>query len=77
MLLIGGIAAAVMLVFAEPLTRLYLSADDPNVSAVLAHSIELLQLMLPAYVLCGVMETIVGALRGLGISIRHPAMLEQ
>ena len=68
-LLIGGIAAAVMLVFAEPLTRLYLSADDPNVSAVLAHSIELLQLMLPAYVLCGVMETIVGALRGLGYSL--------
>ncbi len=66
---IGALIGQTMLIFGEPMSLMYISADDPNKTEVLSVTLDLLKLMLTTYVLCGVMETFSGALRGLGFSI--------
>ena len=68
-LVIGTLIGQIMLIFGEPLSLMYIDANDPNKDIVLEKTLELLNLMLTAYVLCGVMEALAGSLRGLGYSI--------
>lgn len=68
-LVIGTLIGQIMIIFGEPLSLMYIDHTDPNKEIVLAKTIELLNLMLVAYVLCGVMESLAGSLRGLGFSI--------
>ncbi len=68
-LIIGIIIGQTMLIFGKPLSLMYIDANDPNKGEVLSYSLELLKLMLTTYVLCGVMETLAGSLRGLGFSV--------
>lgn len=68
---IGTAIALVMLAFSKELSMLYIdkSADPQLNEEVLYYSVKILALMLPTYALCGMMETLAGALRGLGYSV--------
>ena len=68
-LIIGTVIGQLMLLFGEPLSLMYIDASDPNKDEVLRVTLDLLQLMLSSYVLCGVMEALAGSLRGLGYSL--------
>lgn len=62
--LIGIIASGILLIFAHPLLNLYAPGDE----AVIASGIERFSVILTTYFLCGIMEVIVGATRGMGES---------
>ena len=72
-LAIGLIFGNLMLLFGKPLLSLYLddpSAIDPLTGVtVLEYGIKRLSWMLPLYCLCGLMDVMVGTLRGVGYSI--------
>ncbi len=67
-LIVGIVGGQILNLFGEPLASLYIDANDPNRDAVLAAALELMQFMLSVYFLCGIMDTLSGALRGLGYS---------
>ena len=70
---IGLLFGNLMLLFGEPLLSLYL--DDPAAIdsatgvTVLAYGMKRLSYMLPLYCLCGLMDVMVGTLRGVGYSV--------
>lgn len=66
---IGVLLSSLMLIFGEQLSMMYIDKNDPFKDEVLRVTLQILSLMLPTYVLCGVMETFAGALRGLGYSL--------
>ena len=57
------------LAFGEQLSLLYIDPADPNRAEVLAHTIDILKVILSTYFLCGILEVSSGALRGLGCSM--------
>ena len=46
-----------------------MSADDPNREAVIGAVLEIFDIMLATYFLCGIMETMSGVLKALGFSV--------
>ena len=70
---IGLALGSGMLFFGKPLLSLYLddpSAIDPRTGiTVLEYGIKRLSYMLPLYFLCGLMDVVVGSLRGVGYSV--------
>lgn len=62
--LVGGVLGTLSFVFANPLLHLYSSDTE-----VIAYGIGRLSIIGPTYLLCGVMDTIVGSLRGMGYSV--------
>ena len=66
--LVGFIGGQIVNLFARPLASLYIDPTDPNKEAVMTAALELMQFMLSVYFLCGIMDTLSGALRGLGYS---------
>nr|MBR4280974.1 MATE family efflux transporter [Clostridia bacterium] len=70
---IGLALGSGMLFFGKPLLSLYL--DDPSAIdlrtgiTVLEYGIKRLSYMLPLYFLCGLMDVVVGSLRGVGYSV--------
>ena len=70
---IGLLLGNTMLLFGKPLLSLYLDdpmAIDPATGVtVLDYGIKRLSYMLPLYCLCGLMDVMVGSLRGVGYSI--------
>ena len=70
-LTIGTTIALIMMVFSRELSMMYIDkAAAPEFNEkVLQYSVEVLNFMLPAYALCGMMETLAGSLRGLGYSV--------
>ena len=66
--LVGFIGGQIVNMFARPLAGLYIDPADPNKEAVLSAALELMSFMLSVYFLCGIMDTLSGALRGLGYS---------
>lgn len=66
---IGIVGGQLLNLFAEPLANLYIDAADPNKQLVLAAAKELMSFMLAVYFMCGLMDTLSGALRGLGYSM--------
>ena len=66
---VGFLGGQLVNLFARPLASLYIKADDPNREIVLAAAVQLMNFMLACYFLCGLMDTISGALRGLGYSM--------
>ena len=73
--IIGFFGGQLVNLFAEPLASLYIKANDPNRAAVLAAAVQLMNFMLACYFLCGLMDTISGALRGLGYSIDRKSVV--
>jgi putative MATE family efflux protein len=67
--IVGFFGGLILLSFGEPLAKLYIDSNDPNREAVLAAAMELMTFMLSCYFLCGIMDTLSGALRGLGYSM--------
>ena len=68
-LIVGFFGGMLLLAFGEPLANLYIDANDPNRVEVLRAALELMTFMLSCYFLCGIMDTLSGALRGLGYSM--------
>jgi putative MATE family efflux protein len=66
---IGVVGGQLLNLFARPLASLYIDAMDPDKEAVLEAAIELMGFMLSVYFMCGLMDTLSGALRGLGYSM--------
>lgn len=67
---IFGVAVGQLeLIFCDPLTSLYIAADDPNRAEILALTKEILVLILNVYFICGLMDVMAGALKGLGYSL--------
>ena len=66
---IGFVGGQIISLFGEPLANLYIDSADPNRDAVMKAALELMRFMLSCYFLCGVMDTLSGALRGLGYSM--------
>ena len=67
--IIGFVGGQIINLFGEPLASLYIDANDPNKEAVMAAALELMSFMLSCYFLCGIMDTLSGAMRGLGYSV--------
>ena len=66
---IGIVGGQLLNLFSEPLASLYIDVNDPNKEAVLKAAMELMSFMLAVYFMCGIMDTLSGALRGLGYSV--------
>jgi Na+-driven multidrug efflux pump len=67
--IIGFVGGQIINLFGEPLANLYIDPNDPEKEAVLAAALELMSFMLSCYFLCGIMDTLSGAMRGLGYSV--------
>ena len=68
-IIVGVVGGQLVNLFAEPLANLYV---DPNVAdkeLVINSAVTLMNFMLAVYFLCGLMDTLSGALRGLGYSV--------
>jgi Na+-driven multidrug efflux pump len=66
---IGVVLGGAIALLSDPITSLFISASDPNREIILKHSRDLLLLLATTYVLCGIQETLAGALRGLGYAL--------
>lgn len=66
---VGITVSRLELFFGEQLVNLYIASDASNKIAVTELALQMMQLLLSTYFLCGIMESIVGVLRGLGYSI--------
>lgn len=62
---VGGIA----IIFREPLVSLYVDANDENFDAVVKYGADRIMVVGATYFLCGMMEVVVGSLRGMGKTI--------
>ena len=67
--IVGVVGGIILILFGKPIAEMYVDLNDPNREAVLQAAIELMTFMLSCYFLCGVMDTLSGALRGLGHSV--------
>lgn len=65
----GILVAQTEILLARPLASLYIGANDPARELIVRSVIEIFNIMLATYFLCGIMETVSGVLKGLGFSI--------
>lgn len=65
---VGILIAQAELLFADPIANLYISASDSNRDIIISETLKVMQIMLPLYFLCGIMNVMVGYLRGVGLS---------
>ncbi len=65
---VGILIALVELLLADPLINLYIGADAVDHDAVAVAAKDIMLSVLPLYFLCGIMNVIVGYLRGVGMS---------
>ena len=67
--IVGVVGGIILILFGKPIAEMYVDLNDPNREAVLQAAMDLMTFMLSCYFLCGVMDTLSGALRGLGYSV--------
>ena len=67
--IVGVSISTVLLIFGREFASLFVDANDPNREAVLTAAMDMLNITVPIYFMCGVMETLSGTLRGLGYSL--------
>lgn len=69
---VGFACGMLLLTFGEPLLRIYTAASGTDagvpIADILSHGLQRMRVVAPTYFLCGIMNTIAGALRGLGQS---------
>ena len=65
----GILVGQTVLFFGEPIANLYINATDPNKDQVIKYTLEIMQLLLTTYFICGLMDVLSGVLKGLGYSI--------
>ena len=66
---LGVVLGFVGCLFAKPLTSIYLDPTADNVNSILSASVTRINVIMPFYVFCGLMETFTGFLRGCGYSL--------
>ena len=67
-IMVGSVLSTIMLFFGRNLATLFIDSGDTNISVILDGVMEILGTTLPIYFMCGVMESLSGAIRGLGHS---------
>ena len=65
----GILVAQTEILFARPIASLYIGPDDPGRELIIAAVLEIFNIMLATYFLCGIMDVISGILKGLGYSV--------
>ena len=65
----GILVAQAEILFARPISTLYIGANDPARELIIEAVLEIFNIMLATYFLCGIMDTISGVLKGLGFSV--------
>ena len=65
---LGFLLGQLITAFADPLSWLYIDPLNPDGAAIVAESVNLIRFVLLFYFMCGIMNTISGACRGLGNS---------
>lgn len=65
----GLLVSQTEILLARPLCSLYIGAGDPARDLIVSAVLEIFNIMLATYFLCGIMEVISGILKGLGYSI--------
>ena len=73
-LMVGISLQIILLTFSGQFASLFVGADDPNASAVVSTVKDILKVSVSIYFMCGIMETLSGALRGLGYSLAPMVM---
>lgn len=68
-LFVGIVGGQLVNLFAEPLANLYVDPEVADKELVINSAVTLMNFMLAVYFLCGLMDTLSGALRGLGYSV--------
>lgn len=66
---VGGLVSLLEIIFVEPLCSLFIEAGSANYDLVMSLAAEVSRFMLKTYVLCGIMEALSAAIRGLGYSV--------
>ncbi len=65
----GILVAQVEILFGRQLASLYIDSVDPSREAIIQAVLDIFNIMLATYFLCGIMEVISGVLKGLGFSV--------
>ncbi len=65
----GILVAQVEILFGRQLASMYIDANDPSREVIIQAVLDIFNIMLATYFLCGIMEVISGILKGLGFSI--------
>ena len=68
-IIVGVVGGQLVNMFAEPLANLYINPNVADKELVINSAVTLMNFMLSVYFLCGLMDTLSGALRGLGYSV--------
>ena len=63
------VIGSLTLVFAEPITKLYISSSNENTAEIIAEALVMMKLILRTYFILAIMNVMTGVLRGLGYSI--------
>ena len=63
------VIGTITLEFAEPITKLYISANNENTEAIISEALVMMKLILRTYFLLAIMNVLTGTLRGLGYSL--------
>ena len=66
---VGIAISQLIMLFNEQIISLYIASDATNKAALISLSVDMMQILLNTYFLCGVMEVVMGVMRGLGYSI--------
>ena len=66
---VGLIVAGIEILFAEPLAVLFVDTSLLEAPLIVDAAVERMRFMLATYVLCGIMDTLTGYLRGIGYSL--------
>ncbi len=61
---VGAVLGSIVLFFAQPIMKLY----SPNDMMVIEEAIKRMSMIIPSYILCGILDVLVGCIRGMKVS---------
>lgn len=65
----GVLVGQTVLLLGKPIAGMYVNASDPNYTEIMTHTLDIMKLLLNTYFICGIMDVLSGALKGLGYSV--------
>lgn len=68
-IIVGVLIGQIELLFGKQIAMLYIDPSDPNKPIILDTTMKIITLLLSTYFICGIMDCMSGALRGMGYSI--------
>ena len=66
---LGLVLTQTELLFGRSLARLFIEAGTENADLIVEYALEIMSVVLATYFLCGIMEVLSGAIRGMGYSV--------